>query len=110
MLESSLALEGLDLKLKVGGVFLDISKAFDCVDHDILLRKLEYYGFRDRTLMWLESYLTNRTQFVKTKGKKSRVYSPMLGVPQGGVLAPILFILFTNFFLLNTFTKIIILQ
>jgi len=89
-------LEGLDEKLKVGGVFLDISKAFDCVNHDILLRKLEYYGFRGTTLMWFESYLKNRTQYVRIKESKSNTYRPLLGVPQGGVLAPILFILFTN--------------
>ena len=94
LLETSL--EGLDQKLKSGGVFLDISKAFDCVPHNILLRKLEYYGFRDRTLMWFESYLKNRSQYVEIKGKKSARYSPTLGVPQGGVLAPLLFIIFVN--------------
>ena len=48
-------LDGLDNKLKVGGIFLDISKAFDCVPHNKLLRKLEHYRNRDTALMWFES-------------------------------------------------------
>ena len=71
-------LDGLENKLKVGGIFLDISKAFDCVNHDILLRKLEYYGIRSNALMWFESYLKNRS----IKNIKSQKYSPKFGVPQ----------------------------
>lgn len=89
-------LDGLDNNLKVGGIFLDISKAFDTVNHDILLRKLEYYGFRGTTLIWFESYLKNRHQYVSIKNTKSNTYTPMYGVPQGATLAPILFILYMN--------------
>ena len=89
-------LDGLDNKLKVGGIFLDVSKAFDCVPHRKLLRKLEFYGIRDVALTWFESYLYNRPQYVEVKGEKSEQYSSTIGVPQGGVLSAILFIIFTN--------------
>ena len=82
--------------MKVGGTYLDIAKAFDCVNHDILLRKLEYYGFRANTLMWFESYLKNRKQYVSIRQQCSDVYELKWGIPQGGTLAPILFILFIN--------------
>ena len=93
---TELTLEGLENGLKVGGVFLDIAKAFDTVNHRYLLRKLEYYGFRGRTLMWMESYLTNRQQYVNIRGHNSEMYKVECGIPQGAVLAPILFILFMN--------------
>ena len=89
-------MEAIDKGLKVGGVFLDIAKAFDTVNHRILLRKLEYYGFRGKTLMWFESYLTNREYHVNIRKHKSENYTLKYGIPQGGVLAPILFILFMN--------------
>ena len=94
LLESTL--DGLDSKLKVGGVYLDISKAFDCVNHDILLKKLEFYGIRANALMWFESYLKDRTQYVEIKGTKSDKYTTNVSVPQGGTLSATLFILFTN--------------
>ena len=94
LLETTLS--ALDDGLKTGGIFLDISKAFDCVPHRKLLRKLEYYGFRANSLMWFESYLTGRSQYVSIRGKKSKSYNMKCGVPQGGTLAPILFILFIN--------------
>ena len=89
-------LDDLDNGLKVGGVFLDIAKAFDTVNHDILLRKLEYYGFRGNTLMWFESYIKHRITYVQIRNCKSKNYSMDWGIPQGGVLAPILFLLFMN--------------
>ena len=95
-------LDGLDTKLKVGGVYLDISKAFDCVDHNILLKKLEYYGIRANALMWFESYLQNRKQYVEINGTKSEPYTTNISVPQGGVLSAILFILFTNDIIYST--------
>ena len=94
LLEASL--DGLDSKLKVGSVFLDVSKAFDCVDHTKLLRKLEFYGFRETALLWIESYLKDRKQYVEVEGTKSELYTTNIGVPQGGVLSALLFIIFTN--------------
>ncbi len=95
-------LDALEKGLKVGGVFLDIAKAFDTVNHRILLRKLEYYGFRGTTLMWFESYLTNRKQYVSIRNKCSDNYTLNWGIPQGGTLAPILFILFMNDIVVST--------
>ena len=89
-------LDGLESKLKVGGVYLDISKAFDTVPHDILLKKLEHYGIRANALQWFESYLKDRTQYVEVNKFKSEPYETNISVPQGGVLSAILFILFTN--------------
>ena len=89
-------IESLEKGMKVGGTYLDIAKAFDCVNHDTLLRKLEYYGFRANTLMWFESYLKNRKQYVSIRKQCSDMYELEWGIPQGGTLAPILFILFIN--------------
>ena len=90
------ALEDLENGLKVGGVFLDVAKAFDTINHNILLRKLEYYGFRGKTLMWFESYIKNREYFVDIRKHKSDTYNLDCGIPQGGILAPILFIIYMN--------------
>ena len=89
-------LEGMEQGMKVGGVFLDVAKAFDTINHRFLLRKLEYYGFRGKTLMWMESYITNRLQYVNIRNSYSELYELDWGIPQGGILAPILFILFMN--------------
>ena len=80
------------------GVFIDLAKAFDTVDHAILLSKLEFYGIRGVTLRWFESYLLGRKQFVAINKTHSDLANIRCGVPQGSILGPILFILYINDF------------
>jgi len=77
-------------------VGLDISAAFDTIDHDVLLKRLDQrFGVRDAASSWLRSYLTNRQQFVKLGCHSSAVMPCDSGVPQGSVLAPLLFTAYT---------------
>ena len=70
----------------IAGLYLDLSKAFDTVEHKILLSKLEHYGIRGPPLKWFHSYLKNRTQYTLANGTKSYVRSIDYGVPQGSYL------------------------
>ena len=78
------------------GIFVDFQKAFDTVDHHMLLKKLEYYGVRGISNKWFASYLSNRKQFVSINGYKSNLVDVECGLPQGFMLGPLLFLIYIN--------------
>ena len=88
--------EGLTAKHNVGAVFMDLSKAFDVMDHNILETKLNHYGFRGTFLNFLMSFVRNRKYFVNVNGKNSDTRTINIGVPQGSTLGPLLFLLYVN--------------
>ena len=74
------------------GIFIDLYKAFDTVDHNILMSKLEHYGVRGTALRWFKRYLSNRQQYVEFNGVSSESCKIKCGVPQGFILGPLLFL------------------
>ena len=77
-------------------VFIDLSKAFDTVDHNILIDKLNSYGMKNNSLKWVSSYLSNRKQFMQAGAIKTSSFDIICGVPQGSILRPLLFIIYVH--------------
>ena len=77
-------------------LYLDLSKAFDSISHDILLDKLRYYGFTDGSIQLLKSYLSNRKQYVQIDGVMSSMQYIQTGIPQGSIVGPLLFSIYIN--------------
>ena len=93
---SALIRKAFDRGLFVCGVYLDLKKAFDTINHSILLTKLEHYGIKGNANYWLRSFLIDRKQYTSVTGKDSNSQEITHGVPQGSVLGPLLFIILIN--------------
>ena len=86
----------LDRGKKVGTIFIDLYKAFDTLDHNLLLAKLNAYGFSFNAIKFIQSYLSERFQRVNINNNFSKWCKKVLGVPQGSILSPLLFNIFIN--------------
>ena len=89
-------LKGFDDGLVTGMILIDLQKAFDTINHDILLKKLSIIGFSDHTVNWFQSYLSNRKFTVNLENSFSEVSNISCGVPQGSILGPLLFLIYAN--------------
>jgi hypothetical protein len=100
------AIEKGDLSV---GIFLDLSKAFDTIDHEILFHKLYFYGIRGVALDWFRNDLYESKQYVRINGKESSKEIINHGVPQGSILGPLLYIIYMNDFVnsSNIFKKVL---
>ena len=88
--------DGVDNGEDCLSVFCDLSKAFDTINHELLLVKLKHYGIEGRSLDWFRSYLSNRLQYVEYNNHKSNLVPIQTGVPQGSVLGLLLFLIYVN--------------
>ena len=95
----------LDNKKFGCGIFLDLQKAFDTVNHQILLDKLKHYSIRATVLAWFSSHLSNRSQYVSVNGCNFNLLHVPCGVPQGSFIGPLLFLIYINY-LPNSSTKL----
>ena len=89
-------LKGFDDGLVTGMILIDLQKAFDMINHDILLKKLSIIGFSDHTVKWFQSYLSSHKFPINLENSFSEVSSILCGVPQGSILDPLLFLIYLN--------------
>jgi hypothetical protein len=93
---TNIILSTLNNKMKSGAIFFDLEKVFDCIDHEILLSKSQFYGVKGSMYLLIESYLRNRYQRVKFNNKFSKWGKITKGVPRGSILGPLLFLNYIN--------------